>query len=460
MTTIVYDGDGGPGTKTVGTQTTTYIGKLYVCGGTACAKMIFGGGQRSAIKQVGSGSISYFHPDHLGSTSVLTNGSGVKEEDLVYYPYGDTFTNAGTANVAYKYTGKELDGSTELYFYEARYYDAVLGRFISADTIVPNPGNPQDFNRYTYGNNNPILFNDPTGRFGIKSITNAFKKATRKLKNTLGSPGFTVLSFGIQVGIVPVPFLSPIQSGILGTGLLTQSKSGRYVLAGEIIVGTAVGVAACSAGTAGACSPAAAAALQGALAAEISLGATGGLSAARNGGDISKGVLFGTVTGAVGGLSGGTLNNFGVIDPFTGVVNLPSLETFGTFVTGTTISGAFLGAGKGATESYAGGRGNLASIIHGASRSALREAAFAPITNLGSGFISEKIFGGLGSTDLSFTFDANIPMVGFSEGIPYGLTLNFNPIVGTFRQTYGFLGDSLSIGVRNAIVDAGFRVMP
>nr|MBA3966895.1 RHS repeat-associated core domain-containing protein [Nitrospirales bacterium] len=238
--TIVYDGDGGRVTKTVGTQTTTYIWKLYVCGGTACAKMIFGGGQRIAIKQVGSGSTSYFHPDHLGSTRVLTNGSGVKEEDLVYYPYGDTFTNTGTANVAYKYAGKELDGSTGLYFNEARYYDAVLGRFISADTIVPNPGNPQDFNRYTYGNNNPILFNDPTGRFGFKSIKKAFKKAIRKLENTLGSAGFTAFSFAIQVGIVPVPFLSPIQSGILGTGLLTQSKSGRYVLAGEIIVGTAV----------------------------------------------------------------------------------------------------------------------------------------------------------------------------------------------------------------------------
>jgi hypothetical protein len=50
---------------------------------------------------------------------VLTNGSGVKEEDVVCYPYGETFTNTGMASVAYKYTGKELDGSTGLYFYEA-----------------------------------------------------------------------------------------------------------------------------------------------------------------------------------------------------------------------------------------------------------------------------------------------------------------------------------------------------
>ena len=90
-TTFVYDGDGGRVKKTVGSTTTTYIGKLYVCVGGGCAKMIFAGGSRIAIKQVGSGATSYFHPDHLGSTSVLTNSSGVQEESLVYTPYGDTF---------------------------------------------------------------------------------------------------------------------------------------------------------------------------------------------------------------------------------------------------------------------------------------------------------------------------------------------------------------------------------
>ena len=143
-------------------DTTTLISKLYVYEGTSCARMIFAEGQR-AIQQVGTGSISYFHADHLGSTSVLTDGNGTSEEDLVYYPYGETFTNTGTADVAYKYTGKERDGSTGLYFYEARYYDAALGRFISADTIVPDPTDPQAFNRYSYVINNPLRYTDPTG---------------------------------------------------------------------------------------------------------------------------------------------------------------------------------------------------------------------------------------------------------------------------------------------------------
>jgi len=50
-----------------------------------------------------------------------------------------------------------------LYYYGARYYDAALGRFIQPDTIVPEPGNPQSLNRYSYVRNNPLRFVDPSG---------------------------------------------------------------------------------------------------------------------------------------------------------------------------------------------------------------------------------------------------------------------------------------------------------
>jgi RHS repeat-associated protein len=60
------------------------------------------------------------------------------------------------------FTGQRLDG-TGLYYYGARYYDASIGRFISADTIVQSPGNPQTLNRYSYCLNNPLAYIDPTG---------------------------------------------------------------------------------------------------------------------------------------------------------------------------------------------------------------------------------------------------------------------------------------------------------
>lgn len=60
------------------------------------------------------------------------------------------------------YTGQRLD-ATDLMFYGARYYSPVIGRFISADTIVPQAGNPQDLNRYSYTRDNPLKFIDPNG---------------------------------------------------------------------------------------------------------------------------------------------------------------------------------------------------------------------------------------------------------------------------------------------------------
>ena len=164
-TTFVYDGDGGRVKKTVTsgstTVTTVYIGKLYVCEGTSCSRLIYAGSQRIALVPMPpSGrtpSPSYFHPDHLGSTGVLTNAQGVAEEHNSYQPYGQLHTHTGTSDVAYKYTGQERDPSTGLYFYNARYYDTVLGRFLSPDTRVQSPGDPQSLNRYAYARNNPVL---------------------------------------------------------------------------------------------------------------------------------------------------------------------------------------------------------------------------------------------------------------------------------------------------------------
>ena len=105
--------------------------------------------------------VSFFHPDHLGSTRLVTSMSGAVEQITSYHPFGATLSNGGT-NVPYKFTGQELD-ETGLYDYHARLYDPVLGRFISADTVVPNPSNPQDLNRYSYVRNNPVRFTDASG---------------------------------------------------------------------------------------------------------------------------------------------------------------------------------------------------------------------------------------------------------------------------------------------------------
>jgi len=78
-----------------------------------------------------------------------------------YYPWGGV--RSGEVPTDRRFTGQRWDGAVGLYDYKARWYDPYIGRFISPDTIVPDPGNPQDLNRYTYASNNPLIYTDPSG---------------------------------------------------------------------------------------------------------------------------------------------------------------------------------------------------------------------------------------------------------------------------------------------------------
>jgi RHS repeat-associated protein len=113
------------------------------------------------------GVVYFLHADHLGSTSLATDDSGqeVDGSRTLYYPYGEQRWSAsgGTLPTDFTYTGQRADSYTQLIHMGARWYDGYLGRWISPDTIVPEPGNPQDLNRYSYVRNSPLNFIDPSG---------------------------------------------------------------------------------------------------------------------------------------------------------------------------------------------------------------------------------------------------------------------------------------------------------
>jgi len=95
--------------------------------------------------------------DHLGSTAITVDGTaGNRVTELRYYPYGRARYDAGSQLTNYWFTGQRREAGTGLYFYQSRWYDPVVGRFLSADTIVPAPGNPQALNRYSYVLCNPM----------------------------------------------------------------------------------------------------------------------------------------------------------------------------------------------------------------------------------------------------------------------------------------------------------------
>jgi len=131
----------------------------------------------AAIKPDGTKEFS--HPDHLGSTTLITNFSGNLVEETTYYPFGSVFEGG---NSRYTYTGKEID-STGLSYYGARYYSAdILRRFTQADTLILDIYNPQALNRYSYVLNNPYKYTDPSGNEPIKSELIGVNKIISQIK--------------------------------------------------------------------------------------------------------------------------------------------------------------------------------------------------------------------------------------------------------------------------------------
>jgi RHS repeat-associated protein len=112
----------------------------------------------------------FYHQDHIGSTGVITDSWGNKVEDIFYKPFGETVSDTGTQSVSHKFTGQEMDDDTGLYNYNARLYDPVVGKFVSADTVVQQPETPQALNRYAYCLNNPVKYIDPEGHSFILGI--------------------------------------------------------------------------------------------------------------------------------------------------------------------------------------------------------------------------------------------------------------------------------------------------
>jgi RHS repeat-associated protein len=80
-----------------------------------------------------------------------------------YLPYGQERWTDGPAQTDFTFTGQRNERGFGLVDYTARYYDPYLNRWVSADSIVPQPGDPQNLNRYSYTRNNPVLYTDPSG---------------------------------------------------------------------------------------------------------------------------------------------------------------------------------------------------------------------------------------------------------------------------------------------------------
>jgi RHS repeat-associated protein len=106
--------------------------------------------------------VTYIYTDPQGTPLAEANASGVITATYDYAPYGSQAM--GAAHDGPGYTGHVNDADTGLVYMQARYYDPAAGRFISTDPDGLAAGNPYNFNRFAYANNNPVVNMDPDGR--------------------------------------------------------------------------------------------------------------------------------------------------------------------------------------------------------------------------------------------------------------------------------------------------------
>ncbi|PNQ56220.1 hypothetical protein C1141_13910, partial [Vibrio agarivorans] len=213
---------------------TWYLGKAYeridrANGEVEHKQFINGGGKLVAVnvhrkKSNSAGKtasfdrqVRYLHSDALGSHDLVTDTWGNVVDRKSFDAWGkeryfewqkgpnyfeqDSYVNRG-------YTGHEQVDEVGLIHMNARMYDATLGRFISADSYVQSPNNSQSFNRYSYVQNNPMKYTDPSGHF-LKKLFKKVGRALKKIGGMLKKIGRFVRENAFQIGLMIVGIYAP-----------------------------------------------------------------------------------------------------------------------------------------------------------------------------------------------------------------------------------------------------------
>ncbi len=166
---FAYNGDGVRLSKTVNGTATTYLQDvqsslpvvLTETTGGQTSRYIYGNDLLERADPAGNP--EFYHADGLGSTRALSNLAGQQTDAYSYDVFGATRSQTGGNGQPFTFTGEEMDGELGAIYLRARYYDPVVGRFVSKDPVAANPDQTQDMNRFSYSGNNPIHRTDPSG---------------------------------------------------------------------------------------------------------------------------------------------------------------------------------------------------------------------------------------------------------------------------------------------------------
>ena len=156
----------------------------------------------------------FYHSDHLGSTSYITDDKANITQYDAYLPYGELLVDehSSSEELPYKFNGKEIDEETGLYYYGARYMDPKISMWLGVDPMIEKY---PEISPYIYCHNNPIVLIDPDGRqskvpptiiqiidYGIKNSKkfSSLMKAANVNKANINS----VIRFGNETSTDPI----------------------------------------------------------------------------------------------------------------------------------------------------------------------------------------------------------------------------------------------------------------
>ncbi len=219
VSTSVYDAFGVRVKKVTPSGSTLYVGDLFEVrpDGSRVDHVSANGIALCDVLRKGTDvTTSYFQGDHLGSVNFVTSSSGTVVQECRYLPFGERYFSSGISSNSQWYTGQEEDSESSLDYYRARFYDPALGRFMSADTLVPAALDPQSLNRYAYVRNSPVAFNDPEGHSWLKG----------QFQKNFASSSLLLQSVDV----------------FSGSAMLASKPEGQAILIGQAMTGASFGL--------------------------------------------------------------------------------------------------------------------------------------------------------------------------------------------------------------------------
>src|SRR5690606_13804716 len=174
--------------------------------------------------------VYYFHPDHLGTSTLITDMFGDPYQFFLNLPFGESMAEqrrSGSFNNPYKFNGKELDEETGLYYYGARYYNPRTSVWLSVDPLAEQFPN---WSPYTYALNNPIRFIDPDGRAAVDAMCD-------------DCPGPGLYQASVNTRYIGFGLRHPIAASRIGFGVTPgatdiSTNSTRFATRGEVLYGS------------------------------------------------------------------------------------------------------------------------------------------------------------------------------------------------------------------------------